>query len=189
MKSLIIVLVILITLNNVQGGSKMAKLLAKASMRSFKKLANKSAKSFIANSLFSGIGSSSHGNTWSHEYFDNKFTSIETTFEMLQSEIDTLSHIIEALEGRSNTKWYNHTIMKSVIFVSIGGLIIAVIWLCMQMRKNIYLKRMKSLINSLASLKQRLKTKLQVSEIHNDVNKLQQDEREYEAGIALVSEN
>ena len=48
---------------------------------------------------------------------------------------------------------------------------------------------MKSLINSLASLKQRLKTKLQVSEIHQDVNRLQQDEREYEQGIALVSEN
>ena len=180
---------LLITLSNVECGSKMAKMLAKASMRSFKKLANKSAKSLIANSLFSGIGSRSHGNTWSHEYYDNKFASIETTFEMLQAEIDTLSNIIEASEGRSNTKWYNHTIMKSVIFVSIGGLIIAVIWLCMQMRKNIYLKRMKSLINSLASLKQRLKTKLQVSEIHNDVNRLQQDEREYEAGIALVTEN
>ena len=179
---------LLITLNNVQCGSKMAKLLAKASMRSFKKLANKSAKSFIADSLFSGIGSRSHGNTWNMEYFDNKFTSIETTFEMLQSEIDTLSHIIEALEGRSNTKWYNHTIMKAVIFVSIGGLIIAVIWLCMQMRKNIYLKRMRSLINSLASLKKRLKTKLQVSEINQDVNRLQQDEREYEAGIARVSD-
>ena len=57
------------------------------------------------------------------------------------------------------------------------------------MRKNIYLKCMKSLLNSLNSLKQRLKTKLQVSEIHQDVNRLQQDEREYEAGIALVSEN
>ena len=79
--------------------------------------------------------------------------------------------------------------MKSVTFVSIGGLIIAEIWLCMQMRKGIYLTRMKSSINSLASLKQRLKTKLQVSEIHQDVNRLQQDEREYEAGIALVSEN
>ena len=79
--------------------------------------------------------------------------------------------------------------MKSVIFVSIGGLILAVTWLLMQMRKNIYLKRMKSLINSLASLKQRLKTKLQVSEIHQDVNRIQQDEREYEAGIALVTEN
>ena len=67
---------------------------------------------------------------------------------MIQSEIDTLSNIIEALEGRSNTKWYNHTIMKAVIFVSIGGLILAVIWLLMQMRKNIYLKRMKSLIYS-----------------------------------------
>ena len=103
--------------------------------------------------------------------------SIETTFEMLQSEIDTLSNIIEALEGRSNTKWYNHTIMKSVIFVSIGGLIIALIWVLMQMRKDIYLKRMKSLINSLASLKQRLKTKLQVSETHHDVNRIQRDER------------
>ena len=59
----------------------------------------------------------------------------------------------------------------------------------MQMRKNIYLKRMKSLINSLASLKQRMKSKLQVSEIHQDINRLQQDEREYEQGIALVSEN
>ena len=48
---------------------------------------------------------------------------------------------------------------------------------------------MKPLINSLVSLKQRLKTKLQVSEIHQDVNRLQQDEREYEAGIALVSEH
>ena len=56
----------------------------------------------------------------------------------------------------------------------------AVLWLLTQMRKNIYLKRMKSLINSLASLKQRLKTKLQVSEIHQDVNRIQQDESKYE---------
>ena len=151
MKNLLIVLVLLISLNNVECGSKMAKLLAKAWMRSFKKLANKSAKFFIADSLFSGIGSLSHGNTQSHEYFDNKFTSIKIIFEMLQSEIDKLSNIIEALEGRSNTKWYNHTNMKSVIFVSIRGLIIAVIWLLLQMRKNVYHKRMKSLINSLAS--------------------------------------
>lgn len=48
---------------------------------------------------------------------------------------------------------------------------------------------MKSLINSLASLKQRLKTKIQVSEIHQDVNRIQQDEREYEAEITLVTEN
>ena len=108
---------------------------------------------------------------------------------MIQSEIDTLSNIIEAVEGRNHTKWYNNTIMKAVIFVTLGGLIIAVIWLLMQMRKNIYLKRMKSLINSLASLKQRLKTKLEVSEIHQDVNRIQQDERDYEAGIALISEN
>ena len=126
---------LLISLNNVECGSKVAKLLAKASMRSFKKLANKSAKSFIAASLFSGIGSRSHGNSWNHEYFDQKFASIETTFEMIQSEIDTLSNIIEAVEGRNNTKWYNHTIMKAVIFLSIGGLILAVIWLLTQMKK------------------------------------------------------
>ena len=63
MKFLIIGLVLLISLNNVECGSKMAKLLAKASMRTFKRLAYKSAKSFIADSLFSGIGSRSHGNT------------------------------------------------------------------------------------------------------------------------------
>ena len=189
MKLLTIGLVLLIISNNAECGSKAAKLLAKASMRTFKKLANKSAKSFIAASLFSGIGSNNHGSKWSFEYFDQKFASIETTFEMIQSEIDTLSNIIEAVEGRNHTKWYNNTIMKSVIFVSLGGLIIAVIWLLMQMRKNIYLKRMKSLINSLASLKQRLKTKLEVSEIHQDVGGIQQDETEYEAEIALITEN
>ena len=36
---------------------------------------------------------------------------------------------------------------------------------------------MKSLINSLASLKQRSKTKLQVSEIHQDVNRIQQEKK------------
>ena len=77
---------------------------AKASMATFKKVANKSAKSFIAASLFSGKGSRNHGNSWSHDYFDQKFTTIELTFEMLQSEIEALSNILESVEGRTEIR-------------------------------------------------------------------------------------
>ena len=111
---------------------KVAKLLAKTSMRTFKELTNKSAKSFIAASLFSRIGSRNHGNSWSHDYFDQKFTTIEKTFEMLQSEIEALSNILESVEGRTEIHWYNHIIMKIVLFICIVRLITVVIWILPQ---------------------------------------------------------
>ena len=66
-------------------------------MRTFKKMANRLAKSFIAASLFSGIGSRNHRNSGSHDYFDQKFTTIEKTIEMLQSELEALSYILESV--------------------------------------------------------------------------------------------
>ena len=131
MKILSICLILLICVNHINCGKKVAKLLAKASMRTFKKIANKSAKSFIAASLFSGIGSRNHGNSWSHDYFDQNFTTIDKTFEMLQSEIEALSNILESVEGQTEIHWYHHTIMKIVLFICIAGSITAVIWILM----------------------------------------------------------
>ena len=105
MKNLIIVLVLLISPNNVECGSKMAQLLAKASMRSFKKLANKSAKSFIADSLFSGIGSRSHvnnplANIISTEEYETEVYQIESTLQSrIVAEIPDIQSIMESIDA------------------------------------------------------------------------------------------
>ena len=61
---------------------KPSKLLRKISIKSYRHLAQKGAKSLLAASLFSGIGTPDHGHNWSFGYFDKKFETISTTFEM-----------------------------------------------------------------------------------------------------------
>ena len=45
------------------------------------------------------------------------------------------------------------------------------------------------IVDTSAQAKPKLKTKMDVTEIHNDVNRLQQNEREYKAEIALITES
>ena len=77
----------------------------------------------MAASLLSCIGTSDHGHNWSFGYFDKKFETISTTFEMLQTEIETPANIIEATERAHAKHWYDGIIMKTVIFILITFLL------------------------------------------------------------------
>ena len=142
-----------------EGKLNPSKLLRKISIKSYRHLAQKGAKSLLTASLFSGIGQADHGQNWSFDYFDKKFGTISTTFEMLQSEIQTLANIIEATEKTQAKHWYDGVITKIVIFTLITILIGTTSFTLYRMKNNVYLKRMQWLIKSLASLKKRSQRK------------------------------
>ena len=167
---------------------KPSKLLRKISIKSYRHLAQKGAKSLLAASLFSGIGTPDHGHSWSLEYFDKKFATISTTFEMLQTEIETLANIIEATEKAQAKHWYNGIIMKTVIFIFITLLLGATGFILYKMKTNVYLKRMQSLIRSLANLKNDLKEKSNVANMKEDVDRAQHRAQRLEEGFQLLNE-
>ena len=56
------------------------------------------------------------------------------------------------------------------------------------MKNNVYLKRMQSLIKSLASLKNDLKEKRNVAKMKEDVDRAHQRDQQMEEGIQLLNE-
>ena len=61
-------------------------------------------------SLFSGMGARGHGDNCEMDYYDSKFSTIKTTFEMLHGEIEALRNILDAIGNNSSTQWYNSLI-------------------------------------------------------------------------------
>ena len=167
---------------------KPSKLLRKISIKSYRHLAQKGAKSLLTASLFSGIGTPDHGHNWSFDYYDKKFATISSTFEMLQAEIETLANIIEATEKTQAKHWYDGLIMKIVIFTLITFLLGATGFILYKMKTNVYLKRMQSLIKSLANLKSELKEKRNVAKMKEDVDIAHQRAQQMEEGFQLLNE-
>ena len=107
---------------------------------------------------------------------------------MLQSEIQTLANIIEATEKTQAKHWYDEVITKIVIFTLITILIGTTSFILCKMKNNVYLKRMQSLIKSLASLKRDLKEKRNVAKMKEDVDRAHQRDQQMEEGIQLLNE-
>ena len=107
---------------------------------------------------------------------------------MLQTEIETLANIIEAAEKAHAKHWYDGIIMKIVIFTLITFLLGATGFILYKMRNNVYLKRMQSLIKSLANLKSDLKEKRNVAKMKQDVDIAHQRAQQMEEGFQLLNE-
>ena len=107
---------------------------------------------------------------------------------MLQTEIETLANIIEATEKAQAKHWYNGIIMKTVIFIFITLLLGATGFILYKMKTNVYLKRMQSLIRSLANLKNDLKEKRNVANMKEDVDRAHHRAQQMEEGFQLLNE-
>ena len=107
---------------------------------------------------------------------------------MLQTEIETLANIIEATEKAQSKHWYNGIIMKTVIFIFITLLLRATGFILYKMKTNVYLKRMQSLIRSLANLKNDLKEKRNVANMKEDVDRAHHRAQQMEEGFQLLNE-
>ena len=107
---------------------------------------------------------------------------------MLQAEIETLANIIEETEKPQAKHWYDGLIMKIVIFTFITFLLGATGFILYKMRTNVYLKRMQSLIKSLANLKSDLKEKRNVAKMKEDVDIAHQIAQQMEEGFQLLNE-
>ena len=147
----------------------MGKLGKKISLKLLKKLASGAAKSTIAASMMEEIGVTNHRGSWNMDYYDQKFQTIQATFEMVEEKLEHLSIAVEQIEMKMGVSTTHNIIMKSILFVclalTMGGLAFA-LW---KMRNNIYLKRMRALINNLASLKTDYKNRLHVLRTKEDV--------------------
>ena len=161
---------LLVCINHINCGKKIANLPVKASMRSLEKMVNKSAKVF-----YCAFYTSQNRLSKSRKFMESRLLrpKIHHNWKGIWDvPIWNPSHssIIESVEGRTDINWYNDTIIKIVLFICIAGFIIVVM---IQMRKIIYLERVKSLISSLAILKHKLKTKIDITDVHQDASRIQ----------------
>ena len=127
-----------------------------------------------------------HNGYWDLKYYDQKFEMISSTFDVLQKEMDHLSEIVEINQHGFHAKRIRDIIMKSTIFIRIAAIICAVVFIGLKMRKNVYFKRMQSLISSLAGLKSDLKARDHILKTSDDISVPQRRNRELNEDISLV---
>ena len=87
------------------------------SIRASKKLSGKAAKRIITHSLIDSISKPGHNQNWSFEYYEQKFTTISDTLEILQKDIDSLTQIMETTENVSIIKKYRDMAIQIVLFI------------------------------------------------------------------------
>ena len=107
---------------------------------------------------------------------------------MLQTDIETLANIIEATEKAQAKHWYDGIIMKTVIFIFITFLLGAAGFILYKMKTNVYLKRVQSLIKSLANLRNNRKEKINVARMKEDVDIAHHQAQQVEEGFQLLNE-
>ena len=140
------------------------------SIKAFKKLSGKAAKRIITHSLMDSISKPGHNQNWSFEYYEHKFSTISETLQMLQKDIDSLTQILETNENVSTIKRYRDMAIQIVLFLFVivtGG---AVALLAYKSRNSMHLKRMWSLIRSLANLKADYKSKMHIIRTKEEVD-------------------
>ena len=189
MKCIILAIIYLTLCTQVTASAKFKipkTILKKLSKKALKKFSSEITGSLLSSSLRENVKEPSHGGYWNLKYFDQKFEMIASTFVVLQKEMDHLSEIVELNQHRFPAKRTRDIIMKSVIFIMIATIICAVIFIGLKMRKNVYFKRMQSLISSLAGLKSDLKARANILKTSEDITNAQRRNRELNEDISLV---
>ena len=132
------------------------------SIRAFKKLSGKAAKKIITHSLIDSISKSGHNQNWSDwaKLVEQKFATISDTLEMFQKDIDSITAIMESTENVSIIKKYRDMAIQIVLFIFVIVTVGAVAVLAYKSRNSTHVQRMRSLIRSLANLKQDYKSKM-----------------------------
>ena len=142
------------------------------SIRAFKKLTGKAAKKIITHSLIESIAKPGHNQNWSDwsKLVEQKFATISDTLEMLQKDIDSLTQILETNENVSTMKKYRDMAIQIVLFLFVIVMVGAVALLAYKSRNSTHVQRMRSLIRSLANLKQDYKSKMHIIRTKVDVD-------------------
>ena len=94
-----------------------------------------------------------------------------------------------AQNTRFQAKKQNDIIMKTVLFLFTAILISGLVWLAYKMRNNVYLKRMQSLVSSLAGLKSEYKTKVNILRTRQGVDEALSRRQETEENFSLMQQH
>ena len=163
-------------------------LLRKIGLKALRKMVTGTTKGALAATLLQNVGEQSHGDSWSLNYYNRKFQMIQATFEVIRQEISQISEVIEAMDTRFKEKKHNDIIMKSVFFTGTAILLCGLAWLAYKMRNNVYLKRMKSLVTSLAGLKSEYKAKVNILKTRQEVDEALSRRQETEENFSLMQQ-
>ena len=110
----------------------------------------------------------------------------QAALNLMNHEIEDITGAIEIMEERFQNTSTNNIIMKSILFVAVGALIGGFIWLALKMKSNIYLKRIQSLISSLAGLKNEYKSKINIVKAKQDIQDAHLIQMEAEENFTLM---
>ena len=113
----------------------------------------------------------------------------QAALNLINHEIEEITGAIEMMEERFQTTSTNNILMKSILFVAVGALTGGFIWLALKMKNNIYLKRMQSLISSLAGLKNEYKSKINIVKAKQDIHDAHLRQMETEENFSLMPSN
>ena len=139
--------------------------------------------------LADGIGSINHLAQWNLVFLYQKHQMSQAALNSMNHKIEQITGAIEMMEERFQTTSTNNIIMKSVLFVAVGALAGGFIWLALKMKNNIYLKRMQSLISSLAGLKNEYKSKINIVKAKQDIQEAHLRQMETEENFSLMQSN
>ena len=154
-----------------------------------KSVSSGAAKGMISTTLADGIGRINHHGDWNLDYYDQKHQMTQAALNIINHEIEEITGALEMMEERFQTTSTNNIIMKSVLFVAVGALAGGFIWLALKMKNNIYLKRMQSLISSLAGLKNEYKSKINIVKAKQDIHDAHLRQMETEENFSLMQSN
>ena len=163
--------------------------LRKIGLKALKKMITGSTKGALASTLLQNVGEESHGNSWDLNYYDRKFQMIQASFEVMRQEISQISEVLDIMDTRFQAKKQNDIIMKTVLFLFTAILISGLVWLAYKMRNNVYLKRMQSLVSSLAGLKSEYKAKVNILRTRQEVDEALSRRQETEENFSLMQQH
>ena len=92
------------------------------------------------------------------------------------------------MDARFKEKKHNDIIMKTVLFTCTTILLSGLVWLAYKMRNNVYLKRMQSLVTSLAGLKSEYKAKVNILKTRQEVDEDMSRRQETEENFSLMQQ-
>ena len=148
-----------------------------------------STKGALASTLLQNFGEENHGNSWDLKYYDRKLQMIQASFEVMRQEISKISEVLDIMDTRFQAKKQNDIIMKTVLFLFTAILISGLVWLAYKMRNNVYLKRMQSLVSSLAGLKSEYKAKVNILRTRQEVDEALSRRQETEENFSLMQQH
>ena len=104
--------------------------------RKMRKVLKQAKDGVMVASIIDEIGQTTHGGSWKHSYYDNKFSMISNNLDIINEDIKGMGSYLHTLEGASQTSKTSTIIIGCVSITLIVGLIVVAIYLSIKTKSS-----------------------------------------------------